>query len=111
MRIHVTGASGFIGSHLCPALAAAGHELRASVCGWAPDGGLLAEELYPLPDASHYEPHGLAVGDLDGNGSPDVALADYNFGLVVLRNTDHFATPESFGFIDAVLGFLEAVPA
>jgi nucleoside-diphosphate-sugar epimerase len=33
MRIHVTGASGFIGSHLCPALAAAGHELRASVDG------------------------------------------------------------------------------
>jgi nucleoside-diphosphate-sugar epimerase len=33
MRILVTGASGFIGSHLCPALAAAGHELRASVEG------------------------------------------------------------------------------
>jgi nucleoside-diphosphate-sugar epimerase len=33
MRVHVTGASGFIGSHLCPALAAAGHELRASVEG------------------------------------------------------------------------------
>jgi nucleoside-diphosphate-sugar epimerase len=33
MRIFVTGASGFIGSHLCPALAAAGHELCASVEG------------------------------------------------------------------------------
>ena len=33
MRVFVTGASGFIGSHLCPALAAAGHELRASVEG------------------------------------------------------------------------------
>ena len=29
-----------------------------------------------------------------------------NGRLVVLRNTDHFATPESFKFIDAVLGFL-----
>ena len=29
---------------------------------------------------------------------------------VVLRNTDHFATPESFGFIDAALEFLDAVP-
>jgi nucleoside-diphosphate-sugar epimerase len=33
MRIHVTGASGFIGSHLCPALVAAGHELRAGAQG------------------------------------------------------------------------------
>jgi len=31
MRIHVTGASGFIGSHLCPALDAAGHERAASI--------------------------------------------------------------------------------
>lgn len=33
MRILVTGASGFIGSHLCPALTSAAHELRASVQG------------------------------------------------------------------------------
>jgi UDP-N-acetyl-alpha-D-quinovosamine dehydrogenase len=33
MRILVTGASGFIGSHLVPALAAAGHELPAAVEG------------------------------------------------------------------------------
>jgi len=33
MRIFVNGASGFIGSHLCPALAAAGHELGVSVEG------------------------------------------------------------------------------
>ena len=30
---------------------------------------------------------------------------------VTLRNTDHFATPESFAFIDAALEFLDAVPA
>ena len=31
--------------------------------------------------------------------------------LVTLRNVDHFATPESFGFIDAALEFIDAVPA
>jgi Domain of unknown function DUF11/FG-GAP-like repeat len=59
---------------------------RAGLYRQMAGGGLGAEELYPIPYASHYEPHGLAVGDLDGNGSPDMALADYNNGLVVLRN-------------------------
>ena len=54
----------------------------------------------------------VVIGDRDFAGPADQlvdALPDAR--LVVLRNTDHFATPESFGFIDAVLEFLEAVPA
>jgi pimeloyl-ACP methyl ester carboxylesterase len=54
----------------------------------------------------------VVIGDRDFAGPGDVladALPDAR--LVVLRNTDHFATPESFGFIDAVLEFLEAIPA
>ena len=33
-----------------------------------------------------------------------------NATLRSLRNVDHFATPEAFGFIDAALDFLDAVP-
>lgn len=54
----------------------------------------------------------VVIGDRDFAGPADAlveALPDAR--LVVLRNTDHFATPESYGFIDAVLEFLEAVPA
>lgn len=47
-------------------------------------GGLAAEQLYEVPYASHYPHRALAVGDVTGDGQPDVLLADYNSGLVVL---------------------------
>ncbi len=50
------------------------------------DGTLAAEDLYVLPYASHYNPHGLAVGDVTGDGWPDLVIADYNHDLVILRN-------------------------
>jgi pimeloyl-ACP methyl ester carboxylesterase len=53
----------------------------------------------------------VVLGDRDfaGPGQPLVdALPDAT--LRTLRNIDHFATPESFGFIDAALEFLDAVP-
>lgn len=54
----------------------------------------------------------VVIGDKDfaGPGDPLVEALP-NAQLKVLRNTDHFATPESFSFIDAALGFIDAVPA
>jgi pimeloyl-ACP methyl ester carboxylesterase len=53
----------------------------------------------------------VVIGDRDFAGPGD-PLADAlpDARLKVLRNVDHFATPESFGFIDATLAFLDAVP-
>ncbi len=53
----------------------------------------------------------VAIGDQDfaGPGDPLVAALP-NATLAVLRRTDHFATPESFAFIDATLDFLGAQP-
>ncbi len=54
----------------------------------------------------------VIIGDKDFAGPADPlveALPDAT--LKVLRNVDHFATPESFGFIDAALEFIDAVPA
>ncbi len=53
----------------------------------------------------------VAVGDRDFVLPADPlvdALPDARF--VSLKRTDHFATPESFDFIDATLEFLDAVP-
>jgi pimeloyl-ACP methyl ester carboxylesterase len=53
----------------------------------------------------------VAVGDNDFVLPADrlvAALPDATLRL--LRRTDHFATPESFDFIDAALSFIDAVP-
>lgn len=53
----------------------------------------------------------VAVGDQDFVLPADrlvEALPDAR--LATLRRTDHFATPESFDFIDATLEFLDAIP-
>lgn len=52
----------------------------------------------------------IAIGDKDfaGPGDP-LAEALPNSTLKVLRNVDHFATPEAFAFIDAALEFLDCV--
>ncbi len=52
-----------------------------------PNRTIADERLFTLPYASHYAPQGLAVGDFTGDGCPDVAIADYNHGLVTLRGS------------------------
>jgi pimeloyl-ACP methyl ester carboxylesterase len=67
----------------------------------------------PLPDLAAIScPTLVVIGDRDFAG-PGEPLAERlpNGSLVTLRNVDHFATPESFGFIDAALAFIDAVPA
>ena len=53
----------------------------------------------------------IVIGDRDfaGPGEPLVEALP-NATLRTLRNVDHFATPEAFGFIDAALTFLDADP-
>ncbi|HVI25208.1 MAG TPA: VCBS repeat-containing protein, partial [Xanthomonadaceae bacterium] len=50
--------------------------------------GLEPELLSAVPYASHYNPDGLATGDINGDGCTDAAIADYNHGLVVLRGSN-----------------------
>jgi hypothetical protein len=53
-----------------------------------PDGRLGAHHGYDLPGyPTHLDFSGLAVGDVTGDGRPDVATADYINGLVVAPRT------------------------
>jgi pimeloyl-ACP methyl ester carboxylesterase len=53
----------------------------------------------------------IVIGDSDfaGPGEP-LATVLPDATVRTLRRTDHFATPESFGFIDAALEFIDAAP-
>jgi pimeloyl-ACP methyl ester carboxylesterase len=54
----------------------------------------------------------VVIGDKDfaGPGEPLASLLPRG-ELVPLRNVDHFATTENFGFFDAALEFLGAIPS
>jgi pimeloyl-ACP methyl ester carboxylesterase len=78
-----------------------------AACISRPDTPAVTPEL--LKGVTH--PVLVCLGDRDFAGPPDPlleALADAR--LKVLRGVDHFATPKDFGFIDAALQFIEAVP-
>jgi pimeloyl-ACP methyl ester carboxylesterase len=73
-----------------------------------PDEGPFTPEELKVVDC----PVLVVIGDRDFAAPADrLAEALPDAKLVVLRNVDHFATPESYGFIDACLEFLGAVPA
>jgi hypothetical protein len=63
------------------------------VYGGRADGTLDPETRYTVTYATHYNPQGLAIGDVTGDGSPDVVEADYNYGLILLRNAVPAPTP------------------
>lgn len=69
-----------------------------------------ADELTPDDLAKVTCPVLVIVGDRDFVHPGDELAASFPNGrCVTLRNTDHFATPESFGFFDATLEFLDAI--
>jgi ELWxxDGT repeat protein len=72
----------------------AAYSTELAICPQA--GGVLGSAiLEPMPYATHFNPHGLAVGDIDSDGKPDVVVANYNYGLVIIR---HAHPPTITGF-------------
>lgn len=44
-----------------------------------------APAMLVAPISASFAPIQLDIGDVNGDGRPDIAVADYNYGLVVLR--------------------------
>lgn len=64
------------------------------------------EPIDPTSLAAIANPVRVVIGEKDFAAPAErLAAAFPNGDLVVLKNTDHFATPESFAFIDALLEF------
>ncbi|MFU8854683.1 S8 family serine peptidase [Micromonospora sp. SL1-18] len=62
------------------------HSRAISVLPQKADGSLGAPGVSALPYASNYQPHGLALGDINGDGKVDAVTANPDNGLVVLYN-------------------------
>ena len=69
------------------------HEGNAGVYLQDVDGTLRSEAHYGGSYASHLGQQSLALGDLTGDGLPDIAMANYNAGLVVLRQLRPYSPP------------------
>jgi hypothetical protein len=62
--------------------------MAASVYLQREGGTLGAPQRFALPMNNHYDSQALALGDLNGDGRTDIAVAQDLYGLVILRQTD-----------------------
>ncbi len=64
-------------------------------------GVLNPEFNYDAPYATRYNPHGLAVGDINRDGGLDIVTANYNYGLVIHYHTPvHTAADNTWGLYE-----------
>jgi pimeloyl-ACP methyl ester carboxylesterase len=96
-----------VAQHFAQLARAPGNDpLALAACIRRPRPALTAEQV-----ARVTSPVLVALGDQDFAGPADPLVdALPNATLKTLRGVDHFATPKDFGFIDAALEFLGAVP-
>ena len=65
---------------------------KAGIYTQRADGTMAPEVLHAIPMASHYPAKAIAVGDFSGDGMPDIAAADHNRSLDVLRSATQVQT-------------------
>lgn len=100
------GGAGGLGNLFIQFAKGSGNDPKAlAACLRRPDAPMTADELGRIAC-----PVLVVIGDQDFVWPADELMAALpDARLKVLRNVDHFGTPKDFGFIDAMLGFLDAV--
>jgi hypothetical protein len=66
---------------------------RAGIYLQSSNGTLEDEDFYEIPSRGPQNPIGLDLGDVNGDGLADIAIADYEYGLIVLRQQSSAPPP------------------
>lgn len=78
--------SGFLDIVAPPARKADKEQNRPSIFSWSPKEGKWAEGSFRFPKISDYGYAGIAVGDINRDGAPDIVLATHTGRIILLLN-------------------------
>jgi len=60
-----------------------------SIVGGKPDFSLEFSNQIRLPVVDSMRPENVAIGDIDGDGRPDIVFDSYNSGIVMARHVKY----------------------
>jgi hypothetical protein len=83
---------------------------RAGVYRQTAAGALQAEELYTVQGNNYFEPQGMAVSDVNGDGLPDVLFADSGNSALVILHRKNFPPALSIDTPTAGASFIAGMP-
>jgi hypothetical protein len=78
--------SGFLNIVAPPPRKAEKGQTRPFIFSWSPKEGKWAEGSFRFPEGSGYSYAGIAVGDINRDGAPDIVLATHTGKIIVLLN-------------------------
>ncbi|HUO76580.1 MAG TPA: VCBS repeat-containing protein [Thermodesulfovibrionales bacterium] len=86
---------GFLDIVAPPPRKAEADKLHPFIFSWSPGKGKWTEGSFRFPEISDYSYAGIAVGDINRDGAPDIVLANHTGRIILLLNNKQGAFVES----------------